>query len=151
MTIQSKAYGTVEIDERQKLHFPFGILGFENLREYALLDAAQQPFYWLQSLEVREIAFVLIDPTLFRQDFEVQVQGEDLAEIGLDSIDDARSLVFAIVTIPDDQTRMTANLQGPIVINRETKEGRQFINIDPKWKTRHLILEELATEREKAC
>lgn len=151
MTIQSKAYGPVDIDDRQRLLFPFGILGFENLKHYALLDAAQQPFYWLQSLEVREIAFVLINPTIFRPDYEVKVIAEELAEIGLTSVEDENALILAIVTIPDNQAKMTANLQGPVIINKETKEGRQFINTDPRWKTKHYILQELANERNEAC
>jgi flagellar assembly factor FliW len=151
MTIQSKAYGSVEIDERQRILFPFGILGFENLKVYALLDAAQQPFYWLQSLDVREIAFVLISPAIFRPDYEVKVFDDELSEIGLESVEDENALIFAIVTIPENQSKMTANLQGPIIINKETKQGRQLINSDPRWKTKHLILEELSAERTRAC
>lgn len=151
MTIQTKAYGTIEIDDRQQLFFPFGILGFEHLKHYALLDAAQQPFYWLQSLEVRELAFVLINPAIFRPDFEVKVIDEELGEIGLKSMEDANALTFAIVTIPENQSKMTANLQGPIIINKETKQGRQFINSDSCWKTKHYILQELADLRHEAC
>ncbi len=65
-TILTKPFGSVELDERQRIRFPFGVLGFESLHDYALLDADQAPFYWLQSLEVVEIAFVLIEPRVFR-------------------------------------------------------------------------------------
>ena len=151
MIIQSKAYGSVEIDDRQRIVFPFGILGFEQLKHYALLDAAQQPFYWLQSLDVRELAFVLINPAIFRPDFTVKVLAEELEEIGLGSVTDENALIFAIVTIPENQAKMTANLQGPIIINKELKEGRQFINTDSRWKTKHNILQELANPRHEAC
>ena len=43
MRINSKAYGPVDIDERQEIYFPRGIIGFEQFKRYALLDAAQQP------------------------------------------------------------------------------------------------------------
>src|SRR5512134_3410762 len=115
----------MELDERQKVRFPYGLLGFESLHDYALLDAEQTPFYWLQSLEVVEIAFVLIEPRVFRPDYSPGAPPEDLAEIGIRRPEDA--LVFAIVTIPADPRLMTANLQGPLLINRESRIGRQCI------------------------
>jgi flagellar assembly factor FliW len=140
-TILTKPFGSMELDERQKVHFPFGLLGFESLHDYALLDAEQTPFYWLQSLEVVEIAFVLIEPRVFRPDYSPGVAPEELAEIGILKPEDALS--FAIVTIPEDARRMTANLQGPLILNRETRTGRQCISGDQRWQVRHLILAEL--------
>ena len=69
MQIKSKAYGPIEIDDRQLIRFPSGLFGFETLSDFALLDAAQQPFYWLQSVDVEQVAFVLIKPTIFRTDY----------------------------------------------------------------------------------
>lgn len=142
MRVVTKAYGPVEVDERQKIFFPHGILGFEKLNSYVLLDALQQPFYWLQSMEVPEVAFVLINPRIFRSDYTLEVPQEELTEIGID--DPGKILDLAIVTIPDNPMEMTANLQGPIIINKETRVGRQSISSNPQWKVRHPILKELA-------
>jgi flagellar assembly factor FliW len=142
MHITTKAYGNVEIDDRQVLSFPQGIIGFEQFKNYALLDTAQQPFFWLQSLDVTEIAFVLISPAVFRPDYTPDVPPEDIEELALESPDDL--LVFAIVTIPENQNRMTANLQGPVLVNRKTRTGRQSISLNPAWQLKHLILDELA-------
>ncbi len=142
MKVNTKAFGPLDVDERQKIFFPYGILGFEPLREYVLLDAAQPPFYWLQSMDRVEVAFPLIDPRVFRPDYSLRVDSAELAEIGISSPEEA--LDFAIVTIPDDPAEMTANLQGPIVINKTTRVGRQSISVDPRWKVRHPIIKELA-------
>ena len=149
MTVKTKPFGTIEVDERQKLYFPYGILGFENLMNYVLLDAAQPPFYWLQSLDEPDMAFVLIDPTFFKPDYTHDLPQEDLEEIGLAAGDD--QLVFAIVTIPEDRTLMTANLQGPVIISKKNKLGRQSITANPRWSVRHYILEELAAVKDRAC
>lgn len=151
MQVQTKPYGMIDVDDRQKIVFPFGILGFENLREYVLLDAVQQPFYWLQSLEVPEIAFVLINPRVFRPDYSLDVLDGDLEEIDLDTEDGENTLIFAIVTIPENNSRMTANLQGPIIINREKRIGRQSVSTNENWKVRHFILDELASLRNETC
>ena len=151
LTVNTKAYGTIDVDERQKIFFPYGIFGFENLKEFVLLDAEQQPFYWLQSLDVKETAFVLINPLVFRKEYKLDVLKSDIEEIGLQGPDDDNVLLFAIVTVPENQQKMSANLQGPIVINRESKTARQVISLDSKWKTRHFILEELSGSKDKAC
>lgn len=151
MEVQTKAYGLLNVDERQKIHFPSGILGFENLKDYVLLDASQQPFYWLQSMDLVEIAFVLINPAVFRADYTPDVSAAELQEIDLESTESENALIFAIVTIPENQSRMTANLQGPILINRKKRIARQCISTNSKWKTQHYILEELAAGKESVC
>ncbi len=148
MKIRTKAYGDMEIAERQRIIFPRGIFGFEELREFALLDASQPPFYWLQSLQRVEIAFVLIDPRFFRPDYSPDVDPAELEEIEIRGPEEM--LLFAIVTIPEDSSRMTANLQGPLLINRRTSVGRQCISANPQWGVRHIILEELALARKGA-
>jgi len=148
MKIRTKPYGEMEIEERQKVSFPRGLFGFEELREFALLDAAQQPFYWLQSLERTDVAFVLIDPRFFRPDYSPDVDPAELEEIGIETAEDM--LVLSIVTIPATESRMTANLQGPLILNRRTRAGRQSISADPRWGVRHAILDELAKAKQGA-
>lgn len=149
MRVDTKAYGSVEVDERQTIEFPYGILGFEKLKSYVLLDAPQQPFYWLQALDLVEVAFVLINPVIFRPDYTLEIPEEELEEIGIDSAE--KILNFAIVTIPQNPMEMTANLQGPIIINKETRVGRQSISTNPKWGVQHPILKELAAIRQQPC
>ena len=141
MKVDTKAFGLVEIDEKQKVKIPLGLFGFEDFTEYVLLDAEHEPFFWLQSTDEKEIAFVIINPFLFRKDYEANVTNEELAEIGIKSAESA--LVFVIVTIPQDGGNMTANLQGPIIINKESMTAMQAILSDPKWKTKHDIIAEM--------
>jgi flagellar assembly factor FliW len=149
MRVATKPYGPVDVDERQQIIFPFGILGFEQLKKYVLFDALQQPFYWLQSMDVVDVAFVLINPKLFHPDYTLEVDEEELAEIEIKSPDDI--LDFAIVTIPEKASKMTANLQGPIIINRKTRIGRQSISLNPDCKVKHVIMEELAAVEQESC
>jgi len=141
MKIDTKVYGSLEVDEKQKVKIPQGLFGFEDYKEYVLLDNIEQgQFFWLQSIDDKEIAFILINPFLFRKDYEANVTNDDLAEIGITSPENA--LVFVIVTIPQDGSSMTANLQGPIIINKENMTGMQAILSDAKWKTKHDIIAE---------
>ena len=131
----------MELNERQKLTFPYGLFGFESYKEYVLLDAEQQPFYWLQSLDEQQVAFVLIDPFIFRHDYEMNIDNDDLVPIGI--TDPEKAMIFSIVTIPENNGPMTANLQGPLVINRDSRLGIQAVLTDSRWKTKHDILAEI--------
>jgi flagellar assembly factor FliW len=145
--VTTKAYGVIDVNERQKITILSGLFGFESFRDYVLLDADRQPFYWLQSMDVEQVAFILVNPFLFRPDYELDISDEDLAEIGIS--DPRKALIFSIVTIPAGGGPMTANLQGPLVINRETRKGKQAVLTDPRWKTRHNIMDELAEARSR--
>jgi len=149
MIVKTRPFGEIEVDERQRLEFPDGLLGFENHRSFFLLDAAQPPYYSLQSLQEPDIAFVLINPLFFKPGYAPDVNPIDLEEIGITGPED--ELVFAIVTIPEKQELMTANLQGPLLINKRKKIGRQAISRNPSWMVKHLILEELAAVEDRAC
>ena len=142
MKVATKAYGLIDVDERQKIIFPHGLLGFETLKDYLLLDAERQPFYWLQSMDEEQVAFILVNPFLFRPDYEVNISNEELAEIHLHSPE--KALIFSIVTIPSDESPMTANLQGPLIINRDNRTGKQAVLSDTRWRTKHDIMAELA-------
>src|SRR6266542_988316 len=73
MRIETKPYGMMDIDDQQLLTFPRGLLGFETHLRWALLDSAQPPFFWLQSLEDPNLAFVLLAPAFFRPDYILEL------------------------------------------------------------------------------
>lgn len=148
MKVTTKAFGHIEIDGNQLIRFPHGLFGFESFKDYALLDAERQPFYWLQSMDVEQIAFVLINPFLFRPDYEMNIDNEELLPIGI--TDPGKALIFSIVTIPGDGNPITANLQGPLVINRDSKMGLQAVLTDSRWKTKHDILSEMSAAKQSS-
>jgi flagellar assembly factor FliW len=140
---------TQGLDDRQRIHFPEGLYGFEDAKEYRLLDAGQEPFFRLESVAEGGASFILINPFLFRPDYEFVTGDDELSKIGV--TDAKNALVFSIVTIPLDGGPVTANLQGPLVISRDTHTGAQIILGDPRWKIKHDIMKELAMTKSKAA
>ncbi len=150
MRVKTKAYGEIDTDERQHVLFPGGLLGFEKFKDYVLLDAPQKPFFYLQSVDVPDLAFILIDPFLFRPDYSLDVNDESLGEIGVSRPEDA--LVFAIVTVPGEGGNATANLMGPLIVNKANRLGMQAVLADPRWRVKHDIMAELAASKgQGAC
>lgn len=137
-TIRTKVYGEIEIDAQQVMEFPVGLFGFEHRHRYALMDSRTPPFYWLQSLDDEGLAFVLINPYVAVNEYLLDIDPADLAAIGAPDPEDL--LVFAVVTIPAERHLISCNLQGPLVINRRTRVGRQVISLDQRWSTRHYLL-----------
>jgi len=139
--IKTKPYGEIEVSERQRIYFPEGIIGFEDVKYYYLLDSREGPFYWLQAENIPELAFLLVNPRLFMEDYELMVREEDIKSLNPESKDDI--IDFAIVTVPEDPSRISANLMGPIIINRKTKVAKQVISLNEKYTVKHYILDEM--------
>ena len=141
MLIQTKSDGEVEISEKQKIFFPNGIIGFESYKNYALLDSKSPPFYWLQSLDDVNIAFVILSPFLVVENYSLDISPSSYESIEFDGdVNSDRLLIFTIVTIVDDESGViTVNLQAPVIINKENKYAIQSIQNNPKWEIRHVI------------
>ena len=118
----------------------------EDVQEYVLLNSSEDsPFYWLQAVEIPEIAFLLVDPTLVMEDYKLSVVEGDLESIGLK--EDGDYLLFSIVNLNNDPAKTTANLLGPLVINKENHKAKQVISTNEKYSVR----QPLHSEKEGAC
>lgn len=133
--IATKAYGPLAIEERQIIEFPEGLYGFTHLHAFALIDSTQPPFYWLQSTEESATAFIVVNPYLVTDEYVLDVSESDL--IALESPDADDLLVFVIVTVASGSDGPTCNFQGPVLINRRRRTGRQAISLVPDHHTRH--------------
>jgi len=150
MKIATNRFGTLEISEDEIILFKEGLLGFEDYHKYIVLNAEDgSPFRWLQSVEDGNLAFVIIEPLSFMFEYDIEIPDDDQEALSLERAEDV--VIYAIVSIPENPQDMTANLQGPIIINKKTRVGRQSISLNPEWHVRHKILDELASVRQETC
>ena len=137
MKIETSRFGSLEVDDKRLIRFPKGVLGFPDQHEYALIQTAENSvFYWLQAVGRPELAFVVCDPRLFVPDYVVPVKLEELSQIGLS--DPSAAQVFTIVNKVDNI--LSGNLQGPLVMNVETREAKQLVLSDRRYSTRHPLM-----------
>ena len=142
MRLETTRFGEIEFTETDVIHIPNGLVGFNQFRRYIILPHSENsPLFWLQSVENASLAFVVIDPLLFRPDYQVALDVADAQMLGID--DATKAVVYVIVVIPKDPQQMTANLLGPLVINPETRIGKQIIMQDSPYTTRHNVIEEM--------
>ena len=83
MDISTTRFGRLDVDEQRIISFSRGLLGFGESTQFALIQpSGDSCFYWLQSVDDAELAFVLVDPQLFFKDYQVPIKGEQAEELG---------------------------------------------------------------------
>jgi len=128
-SISTPDFGDVAIESKHVFTFPDGLLGFPELQEFILVsEEATAPFRWLLSVKNPAIGFPLLSP------WYVDVEFSPSITYDLDT-----SSLFVIVTLLDEQKRMTANMKAPIVLHVERQTGEQIILPGDKYSTQHII------------
>ena len=107
------------------VQLPFGLLGFEGVKNYVLLaKPGEEPFMWMRMVDGDGKAFLIVSPFLVMPDYQPDIPPSDAAFLGL--AEPADALVFNICTVRAPG-RVTINLKGPLVINCHTMIGKQVI------------------------
>jgi len=142
MKLNTRHFGEIEINDTEIITFPNGLLAFEDHKRFIIIENPDKevPFHWLQSIDDGDIAFVVINPFIFKKDYEFDIPQAVTDKLAIKEEKDVA--VYTIVVVPEDVSKMTANLSGPIIINTIKKLGKQIILDDKRYTTKHLILEE---------
>jgi len=122
------------------VHFPAGLIGFPELKRFRLFEpSGGYPLKFLQAIQHEEYSFVCMDIGAIKPDFEAPMELEDAEFLGAEKHDDL--IVLALVVIPEDPKQMTANLAGPLVINKNTLKGRQLALDSEKYPLKYKIIQ----------
>jgi flagellar assembly factor FliW len=121
-TFETRFHGLMSVEESAILTVDYEILGFPDEKEFVLLPhRADSPFLYLQSVHSPDLAFVTIDPLLRVADY--QVPSSDIAkELGQAS----DWAVLCLCTMGNGQPP-SMNLRSPLVFNRHSRRGGQFV------------------------
>lgn len=140
MDIDTLRFGKIKVEEEKIITFPRGILGFARNKRYILFPHSEgSPFFWLQSLEDGELAFVVMNPRLVKKDYSIDVDENVMKELDVKKEDSLE--VVCIVTIPrNDPKGMTINLLGPIIINSQNRNAVQIICDKQSYSHRHPLI-----------
>ncbi len=138
MVVNTSRFGEVEVDDARVITFRQGLLGFPQHKRYVLIQTGEDSyFYWMQSVELPSLAFVVTDPSHFVSSYRVPLRPEHMQDLGIGSLDEAQ--VFVIVNKRGNL--LTGNLQGPLVIHVTKLEGEQLVLSDRRFTTRVPLIE----------
>jgi len=138
MFLDTTRFGKIEVEDDRLITFPNGLLGFGSYKQFVMFEQTDESyFWWLQSVDAPDLAFVVTDPSMFVPTYRVPMKQEQMQEIGLDSFDNAQVLVI----VNKHKNMLTGNLQGPLVINVITRQGAQMVLSDRRFTTRVPLVE----------
>ncbi len=120
-------FGKIKIKKNKVVHFPDGIIGFPEAKEFAIINKSGSDgiggIQWLQSLDSPELALPVTDPTVIKEGYSPEIKAGKLSPLG--KLREGRTLVLVTVTVTESVEDITANLCAPIIINMDTMLGMQ--------------------------
>ena len=126
VNLSTNNFGNLSIEKENIITFEQGLLGFEELKQFAIIDVEEcLPFEWLVSVEDPIVAFPILNPTLFFSDYKPSLSKDDLVLLDIKKEKDVE--MFCIVTLGKKPEDVTLNLKGPILINMKNKMGKQVV------------------------
>ncbi|MGE3261634.1 MAG: flagellar assembly protein FliW [Bacteriovoracia bacterium] len=144
MKVNTSRFGAVEVADSDIMEFADGLLGFEQLQRFFIVDPADETLIlWLQSMDSPDVAFPILEPRLFKADYKVRLSANELRSLKIDSTKNKDTLVYCILTIPADVISMSANLKAPIVINTGSRMARQVVLQENEYSVKFPIYKEL--------
>ena len=141
MTLKTKHFGQVDIDESKVISFEQGIPGFPQLKKFSLM--AQQDssnngmFYYLQSVEDGNTAFLVVDMLKCYPDYNPLVEASEISSLGNYNPDTFR--FYNIAVVPENVKDATVNLKAPVVINTSNKVGKQVVCTNDEYTVSHFM------------
>lgn len=134
----------VEVAEADILDFQPGLLGFDQLHRFVIIEEVDSPVEWLQSVDDPRVAFAMLDPFTFCPDYGFELPDADAAALGLEAPQDAQ--VRAILAVRESAQQITANLMAPVILNKRAHMGRQIVLQDSDWPLRFPVFEAVAQD-----
>lgn len=124
---------------------PQGIIGFASFKRAELLYLPDHlPFLWMKLFHPDTadfLHFIVIEPGGIVPGYEPELFDEDAENLGIS--DPSHAMILNIVTLQrQSPVEATANLIGPIVINRRTRIGRQLVISNySRYSAHHALVE----------
>jgi flagellar assembly factor FliW len=156
-SLETKYFATLPYSEGAVFHFPHGIPGFEEEKRFVLIEAAERaPLVFLQSMERASLCFAAFPIQVVDRQYQLAIAPEDLEDLELDPGRQpalgAEVTVLALISW-HGQSRVTANLMAPVVLNLKTRHGLQAIRRDAHYSHEHPMPGQPDAEQsaEEAC
>jgi len=132
MFIQTSRLGEVSYEDEDIILFKHGLPGFKELKKYKLIEVAESPFLYLQSLDSGDLSFIVVSPFDFFMHYEFDIPEYLLEEMEIN--DQSQLKIVNIVTIRNKLADATINLAAPVIINNINRTGTQLILPDGTYR-----------------
>lgn len=117
--VATKFHGTMDVRPEEFILLEHPILGFPEAKRFILYPHPNSPFMYFQSVDLSTLCFIVIDPLVVVRDYQVPV--EDVPDLGPSE----EWAMLCLCTM--DKRQVTVNLRSPVVINKNTRRGGQYV------------------------
>ncbi len=150
MQLNTKYFGVVDCHEEDVLHFPDGLFGFEEEKQFFLLpfEGGDGSLLCFQSVSTPALAFVAVNPFFLKGDYTPVLTAEELKRMGVEKSEDLCFYTLCVVRDPVGES--TVNLRCPVVINDQTRRAMQVILENRDYRMHHR-LSEFQQKEEAVC
>ncbi len=136
--LESRRFGPLEVWPEKVLTFPAGLIGFEEFREYVLVQPdGLEPLSFLVACDNPEVAFPVLPGELCLPGYAPDIPAATLDTIAAGP--GGRHEILAICSTAPDTGTLHANLRGPVVVNPEKRLACQVVLHDSPYSLRHLL------------
>ncbi len=138
MKISTTRFGMLDIDDREAITFPQGLVGFAEETSFVMLrPRPSSAVAWLQSTRTDWLALPVVGLESLAIDLDEEslrkaVQAANIAA-------DEAFAALAVVNAPPG-AEATVNLLAPIVVNAETRRGAQVLADGLGGSTQHPLV-----------
>lgn len=143
MILEAEANVTSALQPGTRVKLPDGMVGLPDATEFELVCSEESlPIMWLRSTGAERLSFPVVEPGPFVPDYRLELNDADAAFLDAST----PPVVLTVLTVRSlSPQKATINLVGPIVINRQTLQGKQVLlaNYD-RYSVEHPIIDETA-------
>ena len=127
MKINTVRFGEVEIEKERIFKFTLPIIGFDELKDFVILDINKDSFFkWLQSVEDPALAFPIVSVFSMDIDYSIDLPDNVVETLKIQNVESL--LVMNIASIPQDNPQgTTINLLAPLIFNLDELLAGQVI------------------------
>lgn len=150
MKAKTRAFGEIEIEDEKIITLEHGMIGFPEYKHFTLIYNEERgldrsAIKWLQCMDDGDISFPVMDPTLVKEDYTLNVENEMVASLG--EMDAEDLFILVTVRVPAAIKEMTANLKAPIIINMKNNKAIQTV-LEDDYPIRFPVFELLKNRKE---
>ena len=125
--LPTAAFGEQAIDPDTLIHFPEGIVGFEDCTRFKLFheEGGEDLVHWLQSADRAELSLSVADPTRFGIHYDFALDDRETALLELEQPEDA--LILLVLYKKAEQPGIHGAIGAPLVVNVKARKGLQKV------------------------
>jgi flagellar assembly factor FliW len=138
MAIQSDRFGSIEIEDKDIIRFPRGLIGFADEHSFVLVRTKSNAVGWLQSASNPSLALPVVSAHVLAPPYpDVDIESYTHT-VGLGTRLDEIALIVVLNAQPG--VPATVNLVAPIIVNVTTRTGAQIILDGTRFSTREMFV-----------